>query len=169
MIDRIDFMLRVWLGGQILLMVIVGVITWLGLALLGLDQAVALGVLAGLFSFVPNFGPIAALVPALVVGIVQAPQSIALIVLIIYGASFLQSQLIAPLIFEESINIPPVLILIGQIFAAVFFGFLGIMLAVPIIAIIMIVVQEVYIKDILGDKPRSETFLREEELVADTS
>lgn len=168
-INRIDSMLRVWLQGQILLMFIVGIITWFGLALLGLDQALALGVLAGIFSFVPNFGPIAAVVPALVVGFVQAPQSIGLIVLIIYGASFLQSQLIAPIIFQESINIPPVLILIGQIFSAVFFGFLGIMLAVPIIAIVMIIVQEVYIKDVLGDRPRENAFLREEELVADTA
>ena len=56
-IDRIDFTLRLWLQGQILLMAIVGILTWIGLALLGLEQALALGVLAGLFSFVPNFGP----------------------------------------------------------------------------------------------------------------
>ncbi len=154
-IDRIDFTLRLWLQGQILLMTIVGVLTWFFLAVLGVEQALALGVLAGLFSFVPNFGPIAALVPSLAVGFVQTPESIGWIVLIIYGTSFLQSQVIAPIIFKESISLPPVLVLIGQIFAAVFFGFLGIMLAVPIIAILMILVQEVYIKDILGDKPHS--------------
>jgi predicted PurR-regulated permease PerM len=152
-IDRIDFTLRLWLQGQLLLMVMVGVLTWISLAILGIQQAAALGVLAGLFSFVPNFGPIAALVPALAVGFVQAPQSIGWIIVIIYGTSFLQSQVIAPLIFKESMNLPPVLVLIGQIFAAIFFGFLGIMLAVPIIAILMIVVQEVYVKDILGDRP----------------
>jgi predicted PurR-regulated permease PerM len=166
-IDRIDFTLRLWLQGQILLMAIVGVLSWIGLALLGLDQALALGVLAGLFSFVPNFGPIAALIPSLAVGFVQAPQSIGWIVLIIYGTSFLQSQLIAPLIFQESINLPPVLVLIGQIFAAVFFGFLGIMLAVPIIAILMILVQEVYVKDVLGDKPPDIQELPEEALLPD--
>jgi predicted PurR-regulated permease PerM len=166
-IDRIDFTLRLWLQGQILLMAIVGILTWIGLALLGLEQALALGVLAGLFSFVPNFGPIAALVPSVAVGLVQAPQSIGWIVLIIYGTSFLQSQLIAPLIFQESINLPPVLVLIGQIFAAVFFGFLGIMLAVPIIAILMILVQEVYVKDILGDRPPEIQDLPEEALLPD--
>ncbi len=149
--DRIDYTLRLWLQGQLLLMIFVGFVTWLGLAILGLDQALALGVLAGLFSFVPNFGPIAALVPSLVVALVQAPQHVGWIVLIIYGTSFLQSQLIAPLLFEESLNLPPVIVLIGQIFAAIFFGFLGIMLAVPIIAILLVLVREVYIKDILGD------------------
>ncbi len=162
-IDRIDFTLRIWLQGQILLMIIVGVATWLGLALLGIEQAVALGVLAGLFSFVPNFGPIAALIPSLAVGFAQAPQSAFWIVLIIYGTSFIQSQLIAPLLFKESLNLPPVLVLIGQIFAAVFFGFLGIMLAVPIIAILMILVQEVYVRDFLGDEPKPERVVLEEE------
>lgn len=165
-IDRIDFTLRLWLQGQLLLMIFVGFVTWLGLAILGLQQALALGVLAGLFSFVPNFGPIAALVPSLVVALVQAPQHVGWIVLIIYGTSFLQSQLVAPLLFEESINLPPVLVLIGQIFAAVFFGFLGLMLAVPIIAILLILVQEVYVKDILGDKPVESPPIREIELLS---
>ncbi len=165
-IDRIDFTLRLWLQGQLLLMIFVGFVTWLGLAILGLQQALALGVLAGLFSFVPNFGPIAALVPSLVVALVQAPQHVGWIVLIIYGTSFLQSQLVAPLLFEESINLPPVLVLIGQIFAAVFFGFLGIMLAVPIIAILLVLVQEVYVKDILGDKPSEMAPNRQIELLS---
>jgi len=166
-IDRIDFTLRLWLQGQLLLMIIVGVLTWIGLALLGIEQAAALGVLAGLFSFVPNFGPIAALVPALAVGFAQAPGNIGWIILIIYGTSFLQSQVIAPLIFKESINLPPVLVLIGQIFAAIFFGFLGIMLAVPIIAILMILVQEVYVKDILGDRPLLSAVITDDDLIPD--
>jgi predicted PurR-regulated permease PerM len=151
-IDRIDFTLRGWLRGQILLMVIVGALTWFFLTLLGIRQSIALGILAGVFSFVPNFGPIAALIPALAVGFVQAPQSTGWIILIIYGTSFLQSQVIAPLVFSESIKLPPVMVLLGQIFAAIFFGFLGIMLAVPLTAIIMILVQEIYVKDVLGDR-----------------
>ncbi|MBZ0282492.1 MAG: AI-2E family transporter [Anaerolineae bacterium] len=168
-IDRIDFTLRIWIQGQLLLMIIVGIATWLGLTLLGLQQAVALGVLAGLFSFVPNFGPIAALIPSLAVGFAQAPESIGWIIVIIYGTSFLQSQVIAPLVFKESLNLPPVLVLIGQIFAAIFFGFLGLMLAVPIIAILIILVQEVYIKDILGDKPDETTVFSDDILLPDGS
>jgi predicted PurR-regulated permease PerM len=166
-IDRIDFTLRLWLQGQLLLMMIVGILTWIGLTILGIEQAAALGVLAGLFSFVPNFGPIAALIPAIAVGFAQAPQSIGWIIVIIYGTSFLQSQVIAPLVFKESINLPPVLVLIGQIFAAVFLGFLGIMLAVPIIAILMILVQEVYIKDVLGDKQTLDMPLADDVLMPD--
>jgi predicted PurR-regulated permease PerM len=150
--NRIDFTLRGWLQGQLLLMVIVGVLSWIGLAAIGIEQAAALGVLAGLFSFVPNFGPIAALVPALAAGFAQGSDKILLIVLIIYGTSFVQSQIISPLVFRESINLPPVVVLVGQILAAIFFGFLGLMLAVPMSAILMVLVQEVYVKDVLGDR-----------------
>jgi predicted PurR-regulated permease PerM len=168
-VDRIDFTLRTWIQGQLLLMIAVGFLTWFGLTLLGLNQALALGVLAGLFSFVPNFGPIAALIPSVAVAIVQVPQNIGWVILIIYGASFLQSQVIAPLLFKESINLPPVLVLIGQIFAAVFLGFIGLMLAVPLMAILMILVQEVYIKDILGDTEPRRVLAWEEELLPDGS
>jgi predicted PurR-regulated permease PerM len=165
--NRIDFTLRGWLQGQLLLMVIVGVLSWIGLAAIGIEQAAALGALAGLFSFVPNFGPIAALVPALAAGFAQGSDKILLIVLIIYGTSFVQSQIISPIVFKESINLPPVLVLVGQILAAIFFGFLGLMLAVPMTAILMVLVQEVYIKDVLGDKGIEESAYLEEALIPD--
>jgi predicted PurR-regulated permease PerM len=150
---RLELMLRRWLEATLLSMVFVGVVTWIGLVIVGLKEAAALGVLAGVFSFIPNFGPILALVPSVAVGIVQAPQNIGWIILIIYGTSFLQSQVVSPILVAESLKLPPVLVLLGQIIAGVFLGFLGIMLAVPIIAILMVLVQEIYIRDILGDHP----------------
>mgnify|MGYP000639720448 CR=1 FL=1 len=153
---RLELMLRRWLQATLLSMVFVGVATWIGLLIVGLEQAAALGVLAGLFSFIPNFGPILALVPSIAVGMVQAPQNIGWIILIIYGTSFLQSQVVSPILVAESLKLPPVLVLLGQIIAGVFLGFLGIMLAVPIIAIFVVLVQEVYIHDILGDYPVDE-------------
>jgi predicted PurR-regulated permease PerM len=70
----------------------------------------------------------------------------------VYGVSFIQTQIMIPLLVAGSIRLPPVLVLIGQIVAGVFFGFLGIMLAVPITAIVLVLVQEIYVKDVLGDR-----------------
>lgn len=148
---RLDATLRGWLRATIISMAFVLVGTWFGMTLLGIRQAAALGVLAGMLSFVPNFGPIIALVPSIAVGIVQTPEHIGWIVVIIYGVSFVQSQVVTPLLVQESIQLPPVLVLLGQIVAGAFLGFLGIMLSVPITAIIMVLVQEIYVKDILGD------------------
>ncbi|RMG88352.1 MAG: AI-2E family transporter [Chloroflexi bacterium] len=150
--DRIDFTLRGWLQVTFISMVITGVGTAIGLAIIGIEQWVALGVLAGLLSFIPNFGPIVALIPSIAVGILQAPENVGWIIVVIYGVSAVQSQLISPLLVNESLNIPPVLVLLGQIISGIFFGFIGIMLAVPITAVVKILVDEVYIKDILGDR-----------------
>jgi predicted PurR-regulated permease PerM len=164
---RLDFTLRGWLRATIISMAFVGVATWLGLALLGIQQAAALGVLAALLSFIPNFGPIIALVPSVAVGIIQTPESVGWIVVIIYGVSFVQSQIFTPLLVAGSIRLPPVLVLLGQIVAGAFLGFLGIMLAVPITAILMVLVQEVYVKDILGDSTAEKAPLLEETLIAE--
>lgn len=153
---RLELMLRKWLEATVLSMVFVGVATWIGLLIVGLEQAAALGVLAGILSFIPNFGPIVALIPSIAVGMIQAPQNIGWIILIIYGTSFVQSQVVSPLLVAESLKLPPVLVLLGQIIAGIFLGFLGLMLAVPILAILTVLVQEVYIRDILGDYPPNE-------------
>lgn len=149
---RLDQTLRGWLRATVLSMALVAVATWGGLALLGIQQAAALGVLAGLMSFIPNFGTILVLIPSIAVGIVQAPGSWGWIIVVIYGVSFVQSQIVTPLLVAGSIRLPPVLVLLGQIVAGAFFGFLGLVLAVPLTAIVMVLVQEVYVRDMLGDR-----------------
>ncbi len=170
-LGRVNFMLRRWLEGTLISMLFVGLGTWIGLAMLNIGEAAALGVIAGLLSFVPNFGQLIAVLAAIVVGIVQAPENLMLIVLVLYGMSFVQSQIFSPILFSESINLPPVLVLVGQIICGALFGFMGILLAVPLTATFLIVVQEMYIKDFLGDTPRdTQPVIRtqpDEELLAD--
>lgn len=149
--NRVHFVLRGWLEGTFISMFFVGIGTWMGLSVLRIEQAAALGVIAGVMSFVPNFGQLVAVIAAVVVGVVQAPENIGWIIVVIYGISFFQSQVFSPLLFAESLSLPPVLVLLGQIICGALFGFMGILLAVPITAILMVLIQEIYIKDILGD------------------
>jgi predicted PurR-regulated permease PerM len=153
-LDRIDDAIRAWLKITGVSMLVAGVLTGLLLWLVaGLDtQWLALGTIAGLASFIPNFGPILALIPAVLVGAVQAPQNIGWIILIVYGVSFIQSQIVSPIMANEDMKMPPVLILVGQIVFGIFFGFLGLMFAVPMTAIFLVLMDEIYVKDVLGDK-----------------
>jgi predicted PurR-regulated permease PerM len=148
-------------------MIVVGVGTGLGLAALGIREWVALGVLAGVLSFIPNFGPIVALVPSVAVAIVQAPSNVIWTVVIIYGISFIQSQVVSPVLASERMNMPAILILLGQIIFGFFFGFLGLMLAVPLTAFVSVLVDEIYVKDILGDRSKDKNENDEEELLPD--
>lgn len=168
-IARLDLMLRGWLRATVISMAFVAISTGVGMALLGIQQAAALGVLAGLLSFIPNFGPIIAIIPSIAVGIVQAPENVGWIFVVIYGVSFIQSQIVTPILVAGSIRLPPVLVLLGQIISGAFLGFLGLMLSVPITAIIMILVQEIYIKDMLGDRSVDDEALSapEESLLPD--
>lgn len=155
-LQRIDLTLRAWLSVTAVSMVVVGLGTGLGLAMLGIQEWVALGVLAGLLSFIPNFGPVVALIPAVAAAIVQAESNIIWTVVIVYGVSFFQSQVLSPVLARERMNMPPILVLLGQIIFGFFFGFLGLMLAVPLSAVVAVLVDEVYVKDILGDRPKEK-------------
>ncbi|MBZ0299844.1 MAG: AI-2E family transporter [Anaerolineae bacterium] len=152
--DRLDLAMRGWLESTLLAMVFVGIATWIGLTVLGLDEALALGVIAGLLAFVPTFGTLIAVILAVAVGVLQQPQNVGWIIIVTYAISLVQSQVISPLLVAGRINIPPIMVLLGQIIAAVFFGFMGILLAVPLTAILLVLIEEIYVRDILGDRPQ---------------
>jgi predicted PurR-regulated permease PerM len=154
-IGMLDLTLRRYLQGQIILMVFTGITTALELILFGVPLAGALGTIAGLFSFVPTFGPIVALVPILIVTLGSSVSgATGLVVLIFFILQFIQSQVVTPVLMGEEVNLPPAIILLAQIIAGVFFGFLGLLLSVPLAAILVVLVREIYVKDILGDKPQ---------------
>lgn len=154
---RLDSTLRAWLSVTAISMVVVAILTGFGLRLLDIrEEAFALGVLAGLLSFIPNFGPVVALVPSVAVAMVEAPQNVIWVVVVIYGVSFFQSQVISPVLASERMNMPAILILLGQIIFGFFFGFLGLMLAVPLSACLAVLVDEMYVKDVLGDLPQGK-------------
>jgi predicted PurR-regulated permease PerM len=144
--------IRHYLRAQLVLMLLIGVSTGIMLAILGVPLYSALGTITGLFSFVPNFGPLIALVPVLAVAIINTPDKILLIVVVFYILQFVQSQIITPLLLGQGVNLPPAIILLSQIIAGIFFGFLGLLLAVPLAAIIVTLIREIYIRDILGDR-----------------
>ena len=106
-LGRIDGTLRAWISVTAVSMVVVAILTGLGLAMLGIREWLALGVLAGALSFIPNFGPVVALIPSVAVALVQAPQHVVWTVAIIYGVSFLQSQVVSPVLASERMNMRP--------------------------------------------------------------
>jgi len=144
--------LRWWLIGKVASMIFIGLLTWIGLSIIGVPLALTLGLIAGLLSFIPNFGPIISALPALLLAFIDSPVT-ALYVLGLYvGVQLIESNVVTPLIERETVELPPALTIVFQLALAVLVGGLGLVLATPLLAVIMVLVQMVYIQDVLGDK-----------------
>jgi predicted PurR-regulated permease PerM len=144
--------LRWWLIGKVASMIFIGLLTWIGLKILGVPLALTLGLIAGLLSFIPNFGPILSAVPALLLAFIESPIMAVYVLGLYVGVQLVESNVVTPLIERETVELPPALTIVFQLALAVLVGGLGLVLATPLLAVIMVLVQMVYIQDVLGDK-----------------
>lgn len=143
--------LRRWMLGKFLAMLIIGFATTVGLEIIGVPLALTLGLLAALLTFIPNFGPIIAVTPAILFALVESPVKTLYVLALYLGIQMVESYLITPLIERETVSLPPVLTIIFQLFMGIFVGGLGLVLASPLLAVILVLVKMVYIEDVLGD------------------
>ena len=143
--------LRRWLVTQLIAMFTIGTITTITLLALDVKAAFALGALAGLLEFVPTIGPLLSAIPAVAMGFLDSPDK-ALAVAIAYGAiQFLENHLLIPLLMKGGVNLPPALTIVTQALMALLFGFLGLMVAVPLLAAILVPVKMLYVEGVVGD------------------
>lgn len=150
-LTRVAVVLRKWLVTQLIAMVVIGVVSTGALLVLRVKAAVALGVIAGLLEFVPTIGPILAAVPGVAMGFLDSPQkalSVALAYLVIQQ---LEGHLLIPMLMKEGMDLPPALTIITQGIMALLFGFLGLLVAVPLLAAVIAVVKLLYVEDLIGD------------------
>jgi predicted PurR-regulated permease PerM len=144
--------LRRWLVMQGIAMLAIGTITTVTLMLLDVRAAVALGVIAGILEFIPYVGPILSAVPAIAMALVDSPEK-ALYVAIAYTViQQLEGSVLQPLLMKEGLELPPVVTLLGQALFSLVFGFLGLLLAVPLLATVMVPVRLLYVRDVVGDE-----------------
>jgi len=144
-------MLRKWLVTQLIAMAVIGAVSTTVLLILKVKAAFALGLLAGLFEFIPTVGPILSAVPAVAMGFLDSPEK-ALWVLLAYTLiQFAENHLLIPLLMKGGVDVPPVLTIMAQAMMAVLFGFLGLMTAVPLTAAVLVAVKMLYVEGVVGD------------------
>jgi Predicted permease len=103
--------------------------------------AVPLGILAGLLEFVPNLGPVLSALPAIAMGFVDSPQKALAVAIAYVGIQFIENHLLIPILMKQGLNLPPALTIVMQSLMALVFGVLGLLVAVPLLAAIVIAVQ----------------------------
>jgi predicted PurR-regulated permease PerM len=145
-LDKAAATLGNWLVAQLIAMAIVGVLTWLGLWLIGVPLAPILGLIAALLAFIPNIGPIIAAVPAVFLGLSEGTSTALMVVGVYVAVQTLESYVITPLIQQERVSLPPALIISSQLLMGILFGLLGLALATPLAALCLTLVTETYIR-----------------------
>lgn len=138
-----DRLLARYLRGQVLAAAIVGVLTWLGFLIAGFPYALLLGVVAGVFNIIPYMGLVASLIPALVIALFSANPAIALLKIAVVFAvvQVLDSSVIGPRVVGEAVGLHPVWVLLALAVAGYFFGFVGLLIAVPLAVLVKLLLR----------------------------
>lgn len=151
-IDATAHTLRYWLLGQGVSMLFVGVLTAVGLWLAGVPLAFLLGVVAGILEFVPFLGPVAATIPGVLIALTEG-WTVALYALLVYIlVQQIENRLIVPLVQWKAVALPPALVILAVVALGLIFGLLGILVATPLTAVVMVWVKRLYVEDVLDKR-----------------
>ena len=127
-----------WMQGQLLLMLIVAVLVYLGLTILGVKHALLFALLAGVFELIPLFGPILASIPAIAIAFTSSGLTLALVVAGLYIIiQQFENHLIYPLVVHKVVGVPVLLVILALLVGGQLAGFLGVILAVPLATVLM--------------------------------
>jgi predicted PurR-regulated permease PerM len=144
--------LRRWLLLQMISMLVIGVVTTVVLLLLDTKGAIALGIIAAILEFIPYVGPILSAVPAIAMALLDGPEKVVYVILAYTAIQQLEGVVLQPLLMKEGLELPPVMTILGQALFSIVFGFLGLLLAVPLMASVMVPVKLLYVRDVVGDE-----------------
>ena len=158
--DAVAAALRLWSGGQLVAMLLVGVSTGAAFWLIGLPLPIALGVIAGLTNFIPFLGPILGSIPAVIFASTIGPTALIWTVVAVVVIQQIEGNVITPLIQKHAVSLPPALALFAIVVFGLLFGFLGVLLAVPMAVALMVLVKKLWVREVLGE----ETSLPGEEM-----
>lgn len=140
-----------WLLGKLLSMVVVGIATSIGLLLLDVPLALALGLLAGVLDFIPYIGPLLAATPAVLIAFSQSPALALSVAVLFIALQCAESYLLSPLVERRSVALPPALTITVQVLTGLLFGLPGVALATPLTAVMTELVKKLYVQGVLGD------------------
>ncbi len=148
-LERIWNDLKTWLKAQLLIMLFIFSMTAIGLLIIGVDLWLILALIAGILCFIPNIGPTVALIPAILVGLLDGIQMAFAIFAVYMIVQLIETGFVGPYIRKRMLSIPPALLLFFQFVMAAFTGAWGLLMATPLLVVLMILVGELYVVESL--------------------
>ncbi|HXO27964.1 MAG TPA: AI-2E family transporter [Thermoanaerobaculia bacterium] len=156
-ITAIGVTLRRFLSTQLIAMVVIGSMVSITLALLGVEAALSLGIIAGVLEFIPTIGPILSALPAIAMGFLVSPEKALEVAIAFTLVELVEGHVLIPMLMKRGMNLPPLITILSQAMMGVVFGFLGLLVAVPLVATVLTAVKMLYVNDVMGDDLRTGT------------
>jgi predicted PurR-regulated permease PerM len=138
-----------WIGGALLSTIVVGVLSAIGLLVLGIPLVLAQSILAGLFNLIPNVGPTISVVIPMAIALMDEPWKAIAIFIIYLCIQQFESNFLTPYIMAKQVSLLPAMTLIAQVIFTTFFGFLGLLLALPLTVVAKVWIEKIIIEDVL--------------------
>lgn len=148
-LDRCEKALRGWLIGILFNMFVIASLSGIGLFILGIPLPLAQAALAGILTFIPNVGPVLSVIPPMAIALLDAPWKSLAVLGLYVGIQQLETNFLTPVVMAQQVSLLPAVTLLSQVFFATFFGFLGLVLALPLTVVAQVWIQEVLITDVL--------------------
>lgn len=139
-----------WFVGVLFNMTVITVFSGLGLWLLGIPLPLTNAIIAGILTFIPNLGPTLSVIPPAALGLLEAPWKAGAVIILYIAIQQIESNILTPLVMKKQVSLLPAITLLSQVAFAVFFGLLGLFLALPIVVVAQVWLREILIKDILN-------------------
>lgn len=148
-LKRCEVNLRAWMLGTLTAMSVVAILSFIGLSLLRVRLYFAHALIAGLFNLIPNIGPTLSLIPPTVIAALDAPWKAIAVVILFFFIQQTDAYLVTPYVMSQQLELPPALTLMAQIFFTTFLGLPGLILALPLMVVSRVWIEEALIKDVL--------------------
>lgn len=146
-IHRMAAVLRRWILARLLLMLANAILTSVALWLLDIPFALTLGLIAGLLNFVPNLGPIVASIPAILISLMQSPTKAVYVAILYLALQAADGYIFTPIVQQKAVNLPAALIIVAQLLMGVLLGAWGLVLATPLLATVIVLINNLYIEE----------------------
>jgi predicted PurR-regulated permease PerM len=138
-----------WLAAILFNMAVIGIFSFVGLLVLQVRLPLANALIAGLLEAIPNIGPTLSVIPAVAIALLDAPWKAGAVLVLYVLIQQMEQYLLVPAVMAKQVSLLPAVTLLSQIAFAIFFGFLGLLLALPLVIVGQIWIKELLVKDIL--------------------
>ena len=152
-LDECEASLSGWFTGVLFNMAIITLFSGVGLALIGVRLPMVNALIAGLLTFIPNIGPILSVIPPVLMALATAPWMAIAVLVLYFAIQQIEGMVLTPLVMEKQVSLLPAITLVAQVVFAVFFGLLGLFLALPLVVVLQVWSQELLVKDVLNRWP----------------